>query len=76
MNDNLTIGEVEEAIIHGRILEEYPNTGRGESVRVAGFAASGKPIHVVLGEGAGQPVIVTVYIPGPPKFKDVLNRSG
>ncbi len=28
-NDNLTIAEVEKAILTGRILEEYEDTGRG-----------------------------------------------
>ena len=30
-NDNLTIAEVEESLVAGRILEQYPDTGRGES---------------------------------------------
>jgi hypothetical protein len=34
-NDNLTILEVEEAALNGRILEYYPDTGRGESCLVA-----------------------------------------
>jgi hypothetical protein len=33
-NDNLTIEEVEEALVQGRILEQYPDTGRGESCLV------------------------------------------
>lgn len=30
-NDNLTLAEVEEALLSGRILEQYDDTGRGES---------------------------------------------
>jgi hypothetical protein len=30
-NDNLTIAEVEEALLGGRIVEQYEDTGRGES---------------------------------------------
>ncbi len=31
-NDNLYIGEVEDALLNSRILEQYEDTGRGESV--------------------------------------------
>lgn len=48
-NDNLTIAEVEEALLGGRILEQYEDSGRGESCLVAGFTESGKPIHIVCG---------------------------
>jgi hypothetical protein len=30
-NDNLSILEVEESLLNGRILEQYTDTGRGES---------------------------------------------
>lgn len=29
-NDNLTVAEVEEASLKGRIIEQYENTGRGD----------------------------------------------
>ena len=29
--DNLTIAEVRESLLNGRILEQYPDTGRGVS---------------------------------------------
>lgn len=75
MNDRLSIREIETAIVNGRILESYPDTGRGESVLVAGFADSGTPIHIVYGRRAESGVIITVYIPGPPKFVDPFRRS-
>jgi len=28
-NDNLTISEVEQALLNGKILEQYEDTGRG-----------------------------------------------
>ena len=57
-NDNLLISDVEEAILNGRILEKYPNTGRGESCLVAGFTEEGKPIHIVCGMRGDFVVIV------------------
>jgi hypothetical protein len=58
-NDNLTIAEVEEALLGGRILEQYEDTGRGESCLVAGFTESGKPIHIVCGMREDWLVIIT-----------------
>jgi hypothetical protein len=39
-NDNLSIAEVEETILTGRVLEQYADTGRGESCLVAGFSTA------------------------------------
>ena len=74
-NDNLTIAEVEEALIRGIILEHYFDTGRGASCLVAGFTQLGKPIHIVCGKRNNGLVVVTVYIPQPPDFLNVFQRS-
>ena len=74
-NDNLTIAEVEEALLTGRILEHYDDTGRGESCLFVGFTEEGKPIHVVCGNRGDWLVIITVYIPIPPKFKTPYERG-
>lgn len=75
MNDNLTIPDVEEAVLSGRILENYPEDKRGESCLVVGFSNAGVPIHIVCGERNGKLVIITVYIPKPPKFKTPYERG-
>jgi hypothetical protein len=74
-NDNLTVSEVEAALMTGRILEQYEDTGRGESCLVAGFTDSGKPLHIVCGELEDYVVVITVYIPTPPKFKNPYERG-
>ena len=74
-NDNLTIAEIEKVLLAGRILEGYKDTLRGESCLVAGFTQSGKPIHIVCGERRNWLVIITVYIPRPPKFKTPYERG-
>lgn len=74
-NDNLTIAEVEEALITGRILEQYEDTGRGKSCLVVGFAGQGKPLHIVCGQRGDWLAIITVYIPQPPKFKTPYERG-
>jgi len=74
-NDNLSIAEVEEALLNGMILEQYKDIGKGESCLVVGFTNLGKPVHIVCGEFENNLAIITVYIPGPPKFKNPYERG-
>ncbi len=75
MNDNLTIGEIEESLLQGSILETYPDDKRGSSCLVVGFTKTGKPIHAVCGQSGERLVIITVYIPTPPKFITPYERG-
>ncbi|UFP93582.1 DUF4258 domain-containing protein [Gloeobacter morelensis] len=72
--DNLTVKQIKQALLDGTILEQYPDTGRGESCLLVGFAGS-TPIHAVCGCRGDQLVIITVYIPKPPKFIDPWTRA-
>lgn len=74
-NDNIDLQEIEEAISYGRIIELYEDTGRGVSCLVAGFTSEGKPVHIVCGKRGNSLVIITVYIAGPPKFKNIFKRG-
>lgn len=74
-NDNLLIGSIETALLNGKILEEYEDTGRGESCLVMGFTDTNKPVHIVCGRMGDSLVIVTVYIPAKPKFKNPFERG-
>jgi hypothetical protein len=74
-NDNLLLADVEAAINSGCIIEQYEDTGRGASCLVAGFTSTGVPVHAVCGERGREVVIITVYIPKPPKFKNVYERG-
>ena len=74
-NDALTLDEVEQALLNGRIIEQYADTGRGESCLLAGFSDAGKPVHVVCGIMGETLVIITVYIPTPPKFINPYERG-
>jgi hypothetical protein len=74
-NDNLSIFEIEQALIQGSILEQYSDTGRGESCLMVGFTKKGKPIHIVCGKRGDFMVVITVYIPSPPKFKTPFERG-
>ena len=70
----LTFAQVEEALLNGEILEQYADTGRGESCLVLGFCDD-TPIHVVCGWRGERIALITVYVPRPPKFIDPRTRG-
>ncbi len=72
--EGLIFAQIEEALLNGEILEQYPDTGRGESCLVVGFAGA-TPIHIVCGWRGDRVAIITVYIPRPPKFTDPWTRG-
>jgi hypothetical protein len=72
--DHLTFAQIEDALLDGEILEQYPDTGRGESCLVVGFAGD-VPIHIVCGWRGAKVAVVTVYVPRPPKFIDPWTRG-
>jgi hypothetical protein len=72
--DDLTFAQVEESLLNGEILDQYPDTGRGESCLIVGFAGK-TPIHTVCGWRGDKVAIVTVYIPRPPKWIDPWTRG-
>ena len=73
--DGLTFAQVEEALLNGEILEQYADTGRGESCLVLGFSGS-IPVHAVCGWRGDKIALITVYVPRPPKFIDPWTRGG
>jgi len=72
-DENIDIAEIRDAILGGQILEQYADTGRGPSCLLVGFA-NGRPTHVVCGWAGPAVVIITVYIPKPPRFEDPWTR--
>jgi len=73
-DENISIAEIRQAVLDGEILEDYADTGRGESCLVVGFANE-RPIHVVCGWRRDRVLVITVYIPKPPKFFDPWTRG-
>jgi hypothetical protein len=71
---DLTVAQVRAALLDSEILEKYPDTGRGESCLVLGFAEK-QPIHIICGRFGEQIVLITVYVPEPPNFVDPRTRG-
>ena len=72
--ETIDIIEIKNAILNGEILEQYADTGRGESCLILGFVNQ-RPIHAVCGWRREKVVIITVYIPKPPKFISARTRG-
>jgi len=72
--DGLTFTQIENALLNGQILEQYPDTGRGESCLVVGLADT-VPVHAVCGWRGEKIALITVYIPRPPKFPNPWTRG-
>ena len=72
--DELTFAEIEIALLNGEILEQYLDDIRGESCLILGFSNE-TAVHIVCGWRGDKIVIITVYIPKPPKFIDPKTRG-
>jgi hypothetical protein len=76
LDDELTVLQLEYALLNGTILETYPDDPRGESCLVLGFTPEGTPVHIVCGrKSAGHLFIITVYIPTMPKWRSPESRN-
>lgn len=72
-DEDIDIAEIRDAVLCGEILEQYEDTGRGPSCLILGFVLN-RPIHVVCGWRRDSVVVITVYVPQPPKFQDPWTR--
>ena len=73
--DGLTVREVEEVLASAELLEDYPDDPRGRSCLVLGRTGR-KSVHVVCGlTRQGRLLVITVYRPSLPKWKDARTRN-
>lgn len=74
--ENIETGEIREALMNCEMLESYPEDPRGLNCLVLGYSGL-RPIHVVCGRARnGWLLVITVYIPQPPKWVDPRTRGG
>lgn len=72
--------DLEDAICHDlpEVIEDYPDDLLGPACLVLGWLPSARPLHVVLGYGAAQDVVIeviTVYEPETPDWYNPRVRS-
>ena len=73
--ESITLAEVLEAIAVGQIIENYPDHRRGSCCLLYGVTNRRRPLHIVCTTSQSLLVIITVYIPTPPKWINPIERS-
>jgi hypothetical protein len=74
--EQISVDDIKDAILAGQELEPYPNDPRGPSCLMVGQDRSGRWIHVLCGNFDRENLlIITVYLPQPPKWKDPFTRG-
>jgi len=72
----LEMGDVNHAIDHGQIIEDYPMDERGECSLILGPDQFAGPIHVLCGVRGEYLVILTAYRPSEDEWtKDFRKRK-
>ncbi|MDY0082617.1 MAG: DUF4258 domain-containing protein [Ignavibacteriaceae bacterium] len=73
--EDISIDDIEAAILNGEILENYSDDPRGKSYLILGYSEK-KAIHIVCGLTTLKSVrIITVYLPALPKWIDERTRK-
>jgi hypothetical protein len=55
--------EVRAVVLHGALIEDYPEDVRGHSCLVLGWGDENRPIHVVCAAKPDYLAIITAYLP-------------
>jgi hypothetical protein len=74
-DEAITTLEIEFAVTHGQVLENYPDAKRGPCCLISGDGGQGRPVHVVVTSLLDPPVIITVYEPKAPKWITATQRG-
>ncbi len=75
--EKIGVDDIANAILTGQELEPYPEDSRGESCLFCGKGDDERWIHVLCGNfDHDNLLIITVYIPKKPKWKDPFTRGG
>jgi len=60
----ITGQEVRRVILHGEIIEDYPDDARGHSCLLLGSGVGGRKVHVVCSPKRDYLAVITAYLPG------------
>ena len=75
MAGKISILEIEDAILNGKIIEIHQNLKRGRSALVLGYSRQ-KPIHVMCTDGKNDWLVVLfAYVPRTPIWDDPKHRK-
>jgi len=74
VEDGITLDDVLQALAGGEILENYAEHRRGPCCLLNGLTPDGRSIHIVCTTARPVLVIITVYVPGPPRWATPTQR--
>ena len=69
----ISANEVEQVVLEGDLVEDYPDDVRGHSCLLLG-APDGRPVHVVCSPRAQYLAIITAYLPEPTQWSPDFRR--
>ena len=74
--DDLTFDEIFFSVLHGEIIEQYPDDRPYPSCLIYGQTFGGDPVHSVwaFNEDNLWAVLITVYRPDPTRWTDFRKR--
>lgn len=74
---DITDAQLKATLLGGEVLETYIEDPRGRSYLVLGFPG-GQPLHVHVGYNRhrGLVIVVTTYVPEPPRWVTPRQRGG
>ena len=64
----ITGQDVRRVVMHGEIIEDYPEDVRSQSCLLLGIDLEGRPIHVVCSPKPEFLAIITAYTPEPKEW--------
>ena len=72
----ITDAEVFQAVCNAEVVETYPDDTPYPSVLLFGFAAAGRPLHIVCGydQTEERVLVITLYQPDPDRWEQYRRR--
>ena len=71
----IPLSEVREALLSGRMIEDYPDDQYGPSCLILGHTSTGRPLHIQCSYPSRPSVkIITVYQPDPNRWNSDFTR--
>jgi len=75
VEEGISLEDVFQALVTGRVLENYPEHRRGACCLAGGSTGLGRAIHVVCTTELPVTIVITVYEPKPPKWVTPTRRG-
>jgi hypothetical protein len=72
--EEIRLDDVLHAITNAELVENYPAHRRGACCLLSGHDANNGPLHIVCTTAQPTLIIITVYVPRPPKWISPTQR--